>query len=155
MPEPQGPDVDREHLKKLLSGIDWPAVGEPDEIDNGYRTNINQQKINDIKELIDRMGQEGIDLYNEYAPEGCKWGEKDELFNMQEESENMIRQDLKDMEDLDPKDLAKQVIEKGFPEHSVKNKAAAMILGHAIKEGEKDPEVKKAFMMLSDKLKKK
>jgi hypothetical protein len=155
MPQPQGPDVDRKHLKNLLSGIDWPAVGEPDEIDNGYRTSINQQKINDIKELINRMGQEGIDLYNEYAPEGCKWGEKDELFNMQEESENMIRQDLKDMEDLDPKDLAKQVIEKGFPEHSVKNKAAAMILGHAIKEGEKDPEVKKAFMMLSDKLKKK
>jgi hypothetical protein len=73
---------------------------------------------------------------------------------MQEESENMIRQDINDMEDLDPKDLAKEVLDKGFPEGSVKNKAAALILGNAIKDGEKDEQVKKAFMMLSDKLKK-
>lgn len=155
MPKPEGPDVDRKELKNLLAGIDWPPVGEPDKYDNGYRNNVNQEKIMKMRELIDRMGQEGIDLYNEYAPEGCKWGEKGELFNMKEEAENMIRQQINDMQDMDPKDLAKEVLEKGFPEHSIKNKAAALILGNAIKEGEKDPEVKKAFMMLSDKLKKK
>lgn len=154
MPQPAGPDVDRKELKNLLAGIDWPPVGEPDNYDNSYRTNINQEKVGKMKSLIDRMGQEGIDLYNEYAPEGCKWGQKDELFSMQEESENMIRQDINDMEDLDPKDLAKEVLDKGFPEGSIKNKAAALILGNAIKNGEKDEQVKKAFMMLSDKLKK-
>ena len=149
-----GPAVDRDELKNLLAGVDWPPVGQPDNYDNSYRTSINQEKIMGIKSLIDRMGQEGIDLYNEYAPEGCKWGQKDELFSMQEESENMIRQDINDMEDLDPKDLAKEVLDKGFPEGSIKNKAAALILGNAIKNGEKDEQVKKAFMMLSDKLKK-
>lgn len=154
MPQPAGPDVDRKELKNLLAGVDWPPVGEPDNYDNSYRTNINQEKVGKMKSLIDRMGQEGIDLYNEYAPEGCKWGQKDELFSMQEESENMIRQDINDMEDLDPKDLAKEILDKGFPEGSIKNKAAALILGNAIKNGEKDEQVKKAFMMLSDKLKK-
>lgn len=156
MPKPEGPDVDRKELKNLLAGIDWPPEDKLDEdYDNSYRDQINQEKIMKMRELIDRMGQEGIDLYNEYAPEGCKWGQEAELFNMKEEAENMIHQQINDMQDMDPKDLAKEVLEKGFPEHSIKNKAAALILGNAIKEGEKDPEVKKAFMMLSDKLKKK
>lgn len=159
IPAQAGPDVDRAELKRLLKGVDWPEVGEPD-VDQPvttYRKEINQDKINGIKSLIDRMGQEGIDLYNEYAPEGCKWGEENDLFSMREESEEavpQVRQDLKDMEDLDPKDLAKKVLDGEFAEGSVKNKAAALLLGNAIKNGDTDADVKKAFMKLSDALKK-
>ena len=154
VPEPAGEDVDRKELKRLLQGVTWPAEGEPNNDknqypDNGYTKRIGTEKADAIKRIIDRLGQEGIDLYNEYAPEGCKWGED------AEEAVPQIRQDIKDLEDLDPKDLAKKVIDKEFDVNSVKSKAAVKLLGQAIEDGNKDPEVKKAFMLLADQFKKK
>lgn len=163
IPDKEGPDVDRKELKRQLQDVTWPAVGEPDNkeakyADPIYRSATNKERVDAIRKLIDRMGQEGIDLYNEYAPEGCKWGEENDLFSVKEETEEVvpqIRQDIKDLEDLDPKDLAKMVLNKEFDPASVKNKAAAIILGKAIQAGEKDADVKKAFMQLADQLKKK
>lgn len=154
VPSPAGPDVDRQELKRELKGIDWPKVGEPDDnTQSGYRDRIQSQGKDNIKSIIDRMGQEGIDLYNEYAPEGCKWGQENDLFSVKEEDSNQVHQDIKDMVDLDPKDLAKEVLAGQYDNtDSIKSTAAARILGHAVKDGEKDPSVIQAFHKLSDKL---
>lgn len=155
LPTPDGPDVWRKELKRQLQGVSWPAVGEKDP-DNSYKAKIDQEKIDSIKSLVDKLDQEGIDLYNQAAPEGCKWGEENDLFSVKEDAEDatpQIHQELQDLLDLDPKDLAKMATEKKFPANSVKYKLALKALGAAIKDGNKDPEVRKAFQALADQFK--
>lgn len=158
VPKAGGIDVDRANLKRELQNIDWPAEGTPDKQalnypNTGYKDTINQERVDRIKGIVDRLGQEGIDLYNEYAPAGCKWGEKDSIFEVDVEQEKSInQQEVNDLKDLDPKDLAKMVLNKEFPKGSVKYKAAAQLLAAALKD--KDPEVKKAFLSIGNEYKK-
>ena len=161
VPEPSGPDVDRDRLKTLLQGMTWPAVGDQSSDgvkypNNGYNDRVDQEKVDKIKAIVDRLGQEGIDLYNHYAPKGCKWGEDNDIFGIKEDAEDAepkIHQDIKDLQDMDPKDLAKMVLNKEFDSASVKNKIALKVLGQAIQDGEKDQAVRKAFTTLADKFK--
>lgn len=158
LPTPEGPDVYRKELERQLKGVTWPAVGQPDK-DSSYKMKVDQEKINSIQDLMGKFDnkQEAIDIYNEYAPDGCKWGEDDDLFSMKEDAEDavpQIHQELQDLQDLDPKDLAKMANDKKFPAGSVKYKFVLRVLGSAIKDGNTDSEVKKAFLSLADQFKK-
>jgi hypothetical protein len=65
-----------------------------------------------------------------------------------------VQEYIKTMQDMDPKEIAKNVLAGKYSIQSVKSIAAARILGTAVANGEKDKDVVKAFHTLSDNLNK-
>lgn len=65
-----------------------------------------------------------------------------------------VQEYIKAMQDMDPKEIAKNVLAGKYSIQSVKSVAAARILGTAVANGEKDKDVIKAFHTLSDNLNK-
>lgn len=142
LPTEEGPDVDRKNLEHELKNYDWYWQNNDDE----YLKKQAQLRDDKVRKLVDKLGEEGVKLYNEYAPKDLQWGAEVK----EDEAKPEIHQQLKDMEDMDPKDLADQVLANKFGPHSVKTKAAAQLLAHAMKT-DKDSKIQQAFLKLAKK----
>lgn len=69
----EGPKVQKRELERLLQGFQWP------DSENDYQKLNKQESLHKIKELVDALGDEGVRLFNSYAPEGMGWDKVDDL----------------------------------------------------------------------------
>jgi hypothetical protein len=172
VPEPAGQDVDRTNLKRLLKGVDWPPIGADSTYaypDTGYRDRIDSEKVGNIQAIINRLGSEGVYLYNKYAPMGCQYGEEESLIDGLPPSEEEVKEGVEsqqegvDLKDLEPKDFKKEATEmdpkdlaKALSDIYIDNeraKIALVILGKVYEKGERDLSIVRTFKKLTDQLK--
>lgn len=156
VPSPAGPDVDRKELSRMMKGVDFPPVGPADsDTRSNYATTINQRKVDAIKTLIDRMGWEGIDVYDKYAPPGSEYGQEEDLFHVikEEDFENVNAAEAEAVLKLSPEVVAANVKKGMYPEGSKRYNNAFKVLVKAAMSGKMNPEVRDVYLRMQDKKK--
>ena len=138
-----GTDADRENLERELKNYTWYWQTKGSD----YEKINSQQRDTKIAGLVTRLGQKGIDMYNSAAPDDCKWGTG--VKDGEDEAVPQLHQDLKDMEDMDPKDLAKQVLANKFDPKSSKINVAIQLLTQA-RQTDNDPIIGDALKKLNN-----